>query len=61
MHNKKAGPSYHLEEARPEKRGWKSCGDPIGSSMRLRHRCYMDSTPSIIAANAAAVDEADES
>jgi hypothetical protein len=28
------------------------------SRMAQRHTCYMDSTPSIIAANAAAVDEA---
>jgi hypothetical protein len=35
------------------------CVDRIGSSMRLRHRYYMDSTPNIIAANTATDDEAD--
>lgn len=34
------------------------CIDRIGMSMLLRHRCYIDSTPNIIAANTAMVDEA---
>lgn len=54
---KRAGPSYHL--MRRARKGERV--DQIGVQQLHRHRCYMDSMPSIIAANAAAVDEAGES
>jgi hypothetical protein len=34
------------------------CADRIGSSILLRHRCYMDSRPKIIAAKTVMLDEA---
>jgi hypothetical protein len=61
MHDKKCGIGLSSDEADPERPKVEECGDAIGSSMLHRHRCYMDSTPSISAANAAAVDEAEDS
>jgi hypothetical protein len=56
MHKENAGQSHHLT-----KWGiWLIVSSPEGAGMLRRHRPYIDSTPSIMAAIAAAIEEAEE-